>query len=66
MTYYDEYEDDARYAKEIFWESKGLGYTNPEPVKVAYVRDTQCSKCNRWGSANAVASHNEKYPDCDK
>ena len=66
MTYYDDYDDDARYAKEIYWESKDLGYATPEKPKPVYVRDTQCSKCGRWGSANAVASHNANYPNCDK
>jgi len=66
MTYYDDYEYEREYVRELYWESKGLGKSNPDPVKIEYVRDTQCSKCNRWGSAQAVASHNERYPDCDK
>jgi len=66
MTYYDNYEEEIAYAKEIFWDSKGLGYTNPAPVKPVYVRDTQCSKCGRYGSAKAVASHNANYPNCNQ
>jgi len=66
MTYYDNYDEEREYAREIFWESKGLGYTNPAPVKPVYVRDTQCSKCGRYGSAKAVASHNANYPNCNE
>jgi hypothetical protein len=66
MTNYDNYEEEIAYAKEIFWDSKGMGYLNPAPVKPVYVRDTQCSKCGRWGSAKAVASHNERYPNCNE
>jgi len=68
MTYYNEQqiEWDTQDAKAIYWESKDLGYSTPERVKPVYVRDTQCSKCKRWGSAKAVASHNANYPDCDK
>jgi hypothetical protein len=60
MTYYDNYDEEREYAREIFWESKGLGYTNPAPVKPVYVRDTECSICQRWGSAQAVAIHATK------
>ena len=60
MTYYDNYEDDRDYAKEVYWDSKGMGYLNPAPAPVVYVRDTQCSKCQRWGSAKAVAYHETK------
>ena len=60
MTYYENYDEDARYAKEVYWESKGLGYTNPAPAKTVYVRDTQCSKCQRWGSSKEVAIHQPK------
>lgn len=52
--------------REIFWESKGLGRSsgNTKVEKPEYVRDTQCPRCNRWGSAEAVARHIEKYPNC--
>ena len=60
MTYYDNYDDDKEYAKEVYWDSKGMGYLNPAPAPVVYVRDTQCSKCKRWGSAKAVAYHETK------
>lgn len=60
MTYYDDYDDDARYAKEVYWDSKGMGYSDPASVKPVYVRDTQCPICKRWGSANAVAIHSPK------
>ncbi len=59
MTYYDNYDEEREYAREIYWESKGLGKSSPEPV--VYVRDTQCPKCKRWGSANACAIH---IPKC--
>jgi len=26
MTYYDNYDDDREYAKEVYWDSKGMGY----------------------------------------
>jgi hypothetical protein len=61
MTYYDNYDDDREYAKEVYWDSKGMGYLNPAPAPVEYVRDTQCPECKRWGSANAVALHLVKY-----
>ena len=60
MTYYDDYESDKEYAKEVYWDSKGMGYLTPAPAPVEYVRDTQCLKCKRWGSANAVAIHSPK------
>ncbi len=64
---YDDYEEEREYAREIYWESKGLGKSSPADVeKVEYVRDTQCSKCHRWGSSEAVARHNINFPDCDK
>lgn len=50
--------------REIFWESKGLGRNTDSTEKKEYVRDTQCPRCNRWGSAEAVASHIKNYPDC--
>jgi hypothetical protein len=59
MTYYDNYEEEREYAREIYWESKGLGNSSPAPVE--YVRDTQCPKCKRWGSSNASAIH---IPKC--
>ena len=61
-----DYEEEREYAREIYWESKGLGKSSPDVEKVEYVRDTQCSKCGRWGSSKAVASHNINFPDCDK
>lgn len=61
MTYYDDYNDDAEYAKEVYWDSKGMGYLNPAPVKPVYVRDTQCPICKRWGSAKLVAIHLVKH-----
>ena len=61
MTYYDNYESDKEYAKEVYWDSKGMGYLTPAPAPVVYVRDTQCPKCQRWGSANASAIH---IPKC--
>jgi len=60
MTYYDDYDDDAQYAKEVYWDSKGMGYLNPAPAPVVYVRDTQCPTCKRWGSAKAVSIHEPK------
>lgn len=62
MNYYDDnYKADAEYAKEVYWDSKGMGYLSNTPaVKPVYVRDTQCLKCKRWGSANAVAYHSPK------
>jgi hypothetical protein len=59
MTYYDNYDEEREYVRELYWESKGLGKSSPEPVE--YVRDTQCPKCKRWGSANACAIH---IPKC--
>jgi hypothetical protein len=60
-----DYEEEREYVRELYWESKGLGKTYPEQPKTEYIRDTQCAKCRRWGSAEAVAKHNEKYPNCD-
>jgi hypothetical protein len=65
MTYYDNYDDDARYAKEVYWDSKGMGYLDPAPVKPVYVRDTQCPRCKRWASAKEVAYHIVKHPNCN-
>lgn len=56
------YEEEREYAREIYWESKGLGYSNPTSEKVEYIRDTKCPKCNRFGSAEAVAKH---LPKCE-
>jgi len=52
---------DKQDAKAIYWESKGLGYSNPDFVKPEYVRDTECPICKRWGSAKAVESHLAKF-----
>jgi hypothetical protein len=30
---YEDYEADKEYAKEVYWESKGLGNSNPDPDK---------------------------------
>lgn len=30
---YDDYEADKEYAKEVYWESKGLGNANPSTDK---------------------------------
>lgn len=62
------YDEEREYVREIYWESKGLGKSTAAPVqeKVEFVMEAQCSKCHRWGSAEAVARHNEKFPECDK
>ena len=66
MTYYDDYEEDARYAREIYWESKGLGYSTPEKPKPANETRYLCIKCGRYGTRVALELHWEKYPNCDK
>jgi hypothetical protein len=57
----DNYDDDAQYAKEVYWDSKGMGYLSPATTAPVYVRDTQCPKCKRWGSAKAVEIHLAKH-----
>jgi hypothetical protein len=55
------YDEEREYAREIYWESKGLGNSSPDPDKVEYARDTQCPECKRWGSAKLVAIHLVKH-----
>jgi hypothetical protein len=68
MTYYNEQqiEWDTEYVRELYWESKGLGYSNPEPVAKPVFPKFPCWKCGRYGTKSALKIHNEKYPDCDK
>lgn len=67
MSSYYEYQDDADYAKEIYWEAKGMGYGTPSTeTPKQELKDTQCAKCQRWGTSTQVASHNLNHPDCDK
>jgi hypothetical protein len=61
MTYYENYDEDARYAKEVYWDSKGMGYLTPAPAPVVYVRDTECPVCGRVGSARDASVH---VPKC--
>ena len=59
---------DADYVKEIYWESKGLGY-NADPVAPRVLPispKSPCSKCGRMGTKGQLHLHNKLYPDCDK
>ena len=66
MSSYYDYEDDKEYAREIYWEAKGLGNASPSTAtpKKEYIRDTQCAKCGRWATAEDVARHNINHPNC--
>jgi hypothetical protein len=66
MSSYYDYQDDADYAKEIYWEAKGLGNASPSTATPNRTPAPQieCERCHRRGSAEQVASHNIKYPNC--
>ena len=74
MTYYNEQqiEWDTEYVRELYWESKGLGYSTPvdnksnEPVAQPLFPKYPCFRCGRYGTKAALKVHNERYPDCDK
>jgi len=74
MAYYDNNESlyqetwDKEYARELYWEAKGMGNANPsnEPVAKPLFPKYPCWKCGRYGTKVALKYHNEKYPDCDK
>jgi len=69
MTYYDDYDDDAQYAKEVYWEAKGMGnatLSNTPPVAKPLFPKFPCWKCGRYGTSEALKLHNANYPDCDK
>lgn len=65
MSSYYDYQDDADYAKEIYWESKGLGNASPSTATPKeYIRDSECPRCGREGSAEATARHIVNHPNC--
>jgi hypothetical protein len=66
MTYYENYDDEIAYAKEIFWDSKGMGYTNPAPVAKPVSPKFPCWKCGRYGTSEALKLHNANYPNCNQ
>ena len=72
MAYYDEnpyqLEWDTEYAKEVYWESKGLGNAtiNPEPIAKPLFPKYPCEKCGRMGTKAQLYIHNRDYPNCDK
>ena len=64
-----DYEEEREYVRELYWESKGMGRTPSIATSLTdseYIPAVACTKCNRIGTAKAVALHQERYPDCDK
>jgi hypothetical protein len=67
MTYYDNYDADAEYAKEVYWESKGMGNASPSNTPIAKPVSPKfpCWRCGRYGTSEALKLHNERYPNCN-
>ena len=77
MTYYDEnpyqLEWDTEYAREVYWESKGMGNAtiNFDTIASEFIAKPvfpkyPCEKCGRMGTMGELYIHNKNYPNCDK
>lgn len=68
MTYYNDYEEEREYVRELYWEAKGMGNAtlSNEPIAKPVFPKYPCEKCGRYGTKAMLKYHNEKYPDCDK
>lgn len=60
---YEDYEEEKEYVRELYWESKGLGKSNP-PARTPIVltgEEIACPKCNRVRDRALIEQH---LPKC--